>query len=114
MLVSSVHDNKDQIYYKKSSSDDDDENAKVMRVKSTSTFTGEGQVFNQYGTVSWLIERELPSNEFPYVIHFVPIPGLPTERNRDSTFQKNVYVLFLRNTVSEESVHLNNHEHYHK
>ena len=36
------------------------------------------------------------------------------ERNIDPTCQKNGYVVFLRNTVSEESVHLKNHEHYHK
>ena len=36
------------------------------------------------------------------------------EMNRDTTFKNNEYVVFMRNTVSEESVHLNNHEHYHK
>ena len=36
------------------------------------------------------------------------------ERNMDPTFQENGYVLFTRNTVSKESVHLKNHEHYHK
>ena len=40
MLVSSVYDNKTQMYYKKSCDDDDDENAKVMRVKIIFTFTG--------------------------------------------------------------------------
>ena len=47
MLVSSVYDNKTQIYYNKSC-DDGDENAKGMRVKLTFTFTGAGQVFNTY------------------------------------------------------------------
>ena len=51
MLVSSVHDRKTQMYYKKSCDDDDDENSKEMRVIITCTFTGEGQVFNQYVTV---------------------------------------------------------------
>ena len=32
MLVSLVHDNKTQMYYKKSCDDDDDKNAKGMRV----------------------------------------------------------------------------------
>ena len=50
MLVSSVYDNKTQMYYKKSC-DDDDKNAKVMHVKLTFTFTV-GQVFNPYVTVS--------------------------------------------------------------
>ena len=36
------------------------------------------------------------------------------ERNRDPTCQKNGYVVFLRNTVPEESVHLNNCENYQK
>ena len=36
------------------------------------------------------------------------------ERNRDPTCQKNGYVVFLRNTVSEESVNLKNHEHNYK
>ena len=36
------------------------------------------------------------------------------ERSRYPTCQKNGYVVFLRTTVSEESVHLNNHDHYHK
>ena len=40
MLVSSVHDNKTQMYYKKSCDDDDDENPKGMRVKITFTFNG--------------------------------------------------------------------------
>ena len=71
-------------------------------------------MFNPYVTVSGLIEKELPSNECPYEVIFVPIPGLSMERNRYPTFQKNGYVVFMRNTVSEESVHLKNHEHYHK
>ena len=75
ILVSSVRDNKTQIYYKKSC-DDDDENAKGMRVKLTLTFTGAGQVFNLYVTVSGLIERDIPSNECPSGIIAVPIPGL--------------------------------------
>ena len=62
MLVSSVHDNKNQIYYKKSC-DDDDENEKGMRVKLTFTFTVAGRVFNPYVAVSGLTEREIPSNE---------------------------------------------------
>ena len=53
VLVSSVHDNKTQMYYKKSC-DDDDENAKGMRVKLTFTFTCSGKVFNPYVTVSGL------------------------------------------------------------
>ena len=62
MLVSSVHDNKNLMYYKKSCGDDDDENSKGMRVKLTFTFTftGEGKVFNTYVTVSGLTEKELP------------------------------------------------------
>ena len=36
------------------------------------------------------------------------------ERNRDPTCQNNRYVVFLRNTISAESVHLKNHENYHK
>ena len=36
------------------------------------------------------------------------------ESNRDPNFQKNGYVVFTRNTVSEDSVHLNNHENYHR
>ena len=36
------------------------------------------------------------------------------ERIRDPTCQKNGYVEFLKNTISEESVHLKNHEYYHK
>ena len=51
MIVSSVHDNNTQMYYKKSCDDYDDENAKGMRVKLTFNFTGEGQVFNLYVTV---------------------------------------------------------------
>ena len=54
MLVSSVHDNKSQMYYKKSCDDDDDETSKGMRVKITFTLTGEGQVFNLYVIVSGL------------------------------------------------------------
>ena len=54
MLVSSVQDNKTQMYYNKSCDDDDDENEKVIRVKITFTFNGEGQVFNPYVTVSGL------------------------------------------------------------
>ena len=61
MLVSSVHDNKNQIYYKKSCDDDDDENAKVMHFRITFTFTCEGQMFNTYVAVSGVTERELPS-----------------------------------------------------
>ena len=56
VLFSSVHDNKTKMYYKKSC-DDDDENAKGMRVKITFTFNCEGQVLNQYVTVSALVER---------------------------------------------------------
>ena len=36
------------------------------------------------------------------------------ERNRDPNFQKNGYVVFMRNIVPEESVHLNYHDRYHK
>ena len=56
MLVSSVHDNKTQMYYKKSCDDDDDENAKGMCLKPTFAYTGEGQVFNTYVIVSGLTE----------------------------------------------------------
>ena len=113
MLVSSVHDNKTKIYYKKScdNDDDDDENAKGMRVKITLTFTGEGQVFNQYVTVSGLTESNIPSNECLSGIIVVPIQVISMERNRDPNCQKNGYVVFLINTVSEESVHLKNNYH---
>ena len=36
------------------------------------------------------------------------------KRNRDPTFHKNGYVVYMINIVSEESVYLNNHENYHK
>ena len=36
------------------------------------------------------------------------------ERSRDPNCQKNGYVVFMRNTVSEKSVCLKNHENYHK
>ena len=36
------------------------------------------------------------------------------ERNRDPTCQKNGYIVFMRNTVTEKSFNLNNHENYHK
>ena len=85
-----------------------------MRFKTTFTFTGEGQVFNPYVTVSGLTEIELPSNECSSGILVVPIPGISIESNRGPTFQKSGYALFMINTVSDESVHLNNHEHYHK
>ena len=62
MLVSSVNDNKTQMYYNKSCDDDDDDNAKGMRFKITFTFTVEGQVFNTHVTESGLTERELTSN----------------------------------------------------
>ena len=113
MLVSSVHDYKTQMYYKKSC-DDDDENAKVMRVKLTFTFTDAVQVFNPYVTVSGLTERGLPSNECPSGILVVSVPGLSMEWKRGKTCQNNGYVVFMRNTVSGESFHLKNHEHYHK
>ena len=71
-------------------------------------------MFNHYVTVSGFIEIELPSNECPSVIIVVSIPGISMERSRDTTCQKNGYVVFLRNTVSEESFHLKNHYHYHK
>ena len=48
MLVSSVHDNKTQTYYKKSCDDDDDENARVMRVEITFIFTGEVLQYTMY------------------------------------------------------------------
>ena len=51
MIVYSVHDNKNQMYYKKSCVEYDDENTKGMGVKLTFNFTGEGQVFNPYVTV---------------------------------------------------------------
>ena len=35
-------------------------------------------------------------------------------KEQGSNFQKNGYVVFLRNTVPEESFNLNNCEHYHK
>ena len=114
MLVLLVHDNKTQMHYKKSCDDDDDENSKEMCVKINVTFTGKGQVFNPYVTVSGFIKRELPSDEFPSGILDVPIPVISMERNRYTTCQKNGYVAFLRNTVSEYSVHLKNLENYHK
>ena len=67
-----------------------------------------------YGTVSGFTEIELLSDECPSIILVFPIPSLSMESNRDPTFQNNGYVVFLRNTVSEDSVHLNNHNHYHK
>ena len=85
-----------------------------MRVKLTFTFTGSGQVFNPYVTVSIFTERELPSNDCPYGIRVVPIPGLSVERNRDPTYYNNGYIIFLENNVSEDSVRLKNHENYHK
>ena len=59
MLVSSVYDNKTQMYYNKSFDDDDydddyDENEKVMGIKLNFSFTGEGQVFILFVTVSGL------------------------------------------------------------
>ena len=101
MLVSSVHDNKTQIYYNKSCDDDNYENVKGMCVKLTFTFTGEGQVFNPYVTVSGLTERKLPSNECPSGILVLTIPGLSMERNSYPTCHNHGYVVFLRNTVSE-------------
>ena len=73
-----------------------------MRVKLTSDFTGEGQVFKPHVKVSVLTERYLPSNECPSGILVVTIPVLSMERNRYPTFHKNGYVIFLRNAVSEE------------
>ena len=108
-LVSSVHDNKTQIYYKKSCDDDDDENVNRMRVKITFIFTGEGQVFNPYVSVSGLTERYIPSNECPSGITVIPIPGIFMESNRDPTFKNNGCVVFLINNVPEEFIHLKNH-----
>ena len=54
------------------------------------------------------------SGVFSSGIIVVPITGIFMERNRDPTFQKNGYVVFLRNTVSEEYVHLKNHGNYQK
>ena len=102
------------MYYKKACDDDDDINPKGMRVKLTFTFTGEELVFNPYITVSGLIEIELPSNECPYGIIVVPIPGLSMENHRDPTCQKYGCVVFMRNNVSEESINLKNHENYQK
>ena len=102
------------MYYKKSCDDDDYENANGIRVKITFTFTGEEQVLNPYATVSVLRKIELPSNEFTSGIIVVTIPGIFMERNRDPNFHKNGYVVFMRNTVSEESFNLKNHEHHHK
>ena len=67
MLVSSARDNKTKMYYKKSCDYDDDENARVTRVEITFIFNGEVQGFNKYVTVSGFTERELPSNEFPFL-----------------------------------------------
>ena len=75
-----------------------------MRVELTFAFTAEGQVFNPYVTVSGLTKIELPSNKRPSGIVVVTIPGLSMEGNRYPTFQKNGYIVFMRNTVSEESV----------
>ena len=85
-----------------------------MGFKSAFTFTGEGKVFNLYVIVSGLTEIELPSNECTSGIIVVTIPGISMENSRDTTCQKNGYVVFMRNTVSEASVHLKNHEHYQK
>ena len=76
-----------------------------MRVKITFTFTGEGKVFNPYVTVPDLLLSR---------ILVVTIPGISMKRNRDPTCPNNGYVVFLINTVSEESVYLNNNNHYHK
>ena len=91
-----------------------DESSKGMHVKINFTFTVEGQVFNLYVIVSGSTWRELPSNECPSGIIVAPIQLISMERNRDPTFQKNGYVVFMRNTVPEDSVPLNNHENYHK
>ena len=56
----------------------------------------------------------VPSNWCPSGIRVVPIPVISIERNRDPTCKKNRYVVLTRNTVSEESVHLKNHENYQK
>ena len=85
-----------------------------MRVKITFTFTGGGQVYNPYVTVSGLTEIELLPNECSSRIIFVPIPCISMEISRDPTCQMNGYVLLLRNTVSYESVNLYNHDIYHK
>ena len=114
MLVSSVHDNKTQMYYKKSCDDDYNKNSEGMRVKIAFTFTGEGQVFNPYVAVSGLTEIELQSNECPSGIIVVPVRGISMESNRYPNCQKNGYVVFMINTVPEESFHLNNHDPYHK
>ena len=113
VLVSNEHDNSTQMYYKQSD-ENLDKNAKGMRVKLTFTFTGGGQMFNPYVTVSGLSERELPQKNCPSGILTVPIPGLCMECNRDPRCEKVGHVIFLCNTVSEESIHLKNHEHYHK
>ena len=73
------------MYYNKSC-DYDDENAKGICVKLTLTFTGAGQGFNLYVTISGLISIELPSDEFTYGIFVVTIPVLSMESNRDPTF----------------------------
>ena len=85
-----------------------------MRVKITFNFTGEGQVFNTYLTVSGLTERDLTSNECSSGIMVVSIPGISMERSRDPTCQNNGYVVFMRNTVSEDPFYLKNHDNYHK
>eukprot|EP00957_Ditylum_brightwellii_P119556 9122229-Ditylum_brightwellii.AAC.1 len=89
-LVVDDFDDKNQQYYQQQEAYLD-QNAKGMHVKLTLTFTGGGQMFNPYFTE-------------------VLIAGLCMERNRDPSCEKVGYVIFLRNTRSEESVHLHNHE----
>ena len=44
---------------------------------------------------------------FQYQVYTRKITGIQLFRRMD-------FVIFMRNTVPEEYVHLNNHEHYHK
>eukprot|EP00957_Ditylum_brightwellii_P045691 3467171-Ditylum_brightwellii.AAC.1 len=111
-LYSNLHDKKTQMLYE-SCDEDTQQIAKGIKVKLTYTFSGAGQTFTPYIIVTGLTERELPKDECPSGIFKVPMPGLCMEWNHDPTCNDIGYAVFSRNTVSEELVHLKNHEHYH-
>jgi hypothetical protein len=113
VLVSEDHDNTTQMYYANELTQKDS-SSRGMRVKLTFTFFGNGYMCPIYVSVSGLSERKFPRNTCPSRIKIVKIPGLCIERNRDVTCNKPGYVVLLRNDVSEESVHLRNHEFYQK